>query len=171
VIGMPTSVIGSYSGTRRNWQIAAGEPWLILAAVVTIYIVLGVLYESFIHPFTIPPPALGRRRRCSRCCWSARTFRSRADRHRAVDGHREEERHHDDRFCARSGAAPRDVAARGDHAGPLLRFRPIMMTTLAALFGASRSRSKAAPARAAFRSAHIIGGPLPQPAARSTPRR
>ena len=31
----------------------AGQPWLILAAVVTIYIVLGVLYESFVHPFTI----------------------------------------------------------------------------------------------------------------------
>ncbi len=31
----------------------AGQPWLILAAIITIYIVLGVLYESFIHPFTI----------------------------------------------------------------------------------------------------------------------
>ena len=31
----------------------AGQPWLILAAIITIYIVLGVLYESFVHPFTI----------------------------------------------------------------------------------------------------------------------
>src|SRR3954454_1431218 len=54
VIGMPTSVIGSYSGDTAEFSKSlAGEPWLILAAVVTIYIVLGVLYESFIHPFTI----------------------------------------------------------------------------------------------------------------------
>ena len=46
---------GSYFGRRRRVRASslAGQPWLILAAVVTIYIVLGVLYESFIHPFTI----------------------------------------------------------------------------------------------------------------------
>jgi len=54
VIGMPSSVIGSYSGDTAEFaKSLAGEPWLILAAIVTIYIVLGVLYESFIHPFTI----------------------------------------------------------------------------------------------------------------------
>ena len=53
-IGMPQSVIGSYSGDTAEFaKSIAGEPWLILAAVVTIYIVLGVLYESFIHPLTI----------------------------------------------------------------------------------------------------------------------
>ena len=53
-IGMPTSVIGSYSGDAAEFaKSLAGEPWLILAAAVTIYIVLGVLYESFIHPLTI----------------------------------------------------------------------------------------------------------------------
>ena len=45
---------GSFSATppsfRGRWP---GEPWLILAAAITIYIVLGVLYESFIHPLTI----------------------------------------------------------------------------------------------------------------------
>ena len=51
---MPSSVTGSYSGDAAEFaKSLAGEPWLILAAVVTIYIVLGVLYESFIHPFTI----------------------------------------------------------------------------------------------------------------------
>src|SRR5205814_5772845 len=54
VIGMPTSVIGSYSGDTAEFaKSLENEPWLILAAVVTIYIVLGVLYESFIHPLTI----------------------------------------------------------------------------------------------------------------------
>src|SRR5439155_22090681 len=53
-IGMPTSVTGSYSGDAAEFgKSLAGEPWLILAAAVTIYIVLGVLYESFIHPLTI----------------------------------------------------------------------------------------------------------------------
>src|SRR5262249_707903 len=53
-IGMPTSVIGSYSGDAAEFaQSLENEPWLILAAAITIYIVLGVLYESFIHPMTI----------------------------------------------------------------------------------------------------------------------
>src|SRR5256886_651639 len=53
-IGMPTSVAGSYAGDAAEFaKSLAGEPWLILAAAITIYIVLGVLYESFIHPLTI----------------------------------------------------------------------------------------------------------------------
>jgi multidrug efflux pump len=53
-IGMPTTVIGSYSGDAAEFASSlAGEPWLILAAAVTIYIVLGMLYESFVHPLTI----------------------------------------------------------------------------------------------------------------------
>ena len=53
-IGMPTSVSGSFFGDANEFaKSLASQPWLILAAVVTIYIVLGVLYESFIHPFTI----------------------------------------------------------------------------------------------------------------------
>src|SRR5215475_10461964 len=53
-IGIPTSVIGSYSGDAAEFaKSLENEPWLILAAAITIYIVLGVLYESFIHPLTI----------------------------------------------------------------------------------------------------------------------
>jgi multidrug efflux pump len=53
-IGLPASIIGSYSGDAAEFQRSlAAEPWLILAAVLVIYIVLGVLYESFIHPVTI----------------------------------------------------------------------------------------------------------------------
>ena len=53
-IGMPSSVTGSYSGDAAEFaKSLTGEPWLILAAAIVIYIVLGVLYESFIHPLTI----------------------------------------------------------------------------------------------------------------------
>ena len=53
-IGMPDTVTGSYSGDAAEFQRSlAAEPWLIGAAVVVIYIVLGVLYESVIHPITI----------------------------------------------------------------------------------------------------------------------
>ncbi|MDT7951221.1 MAG: multidrug efflux RND transporter permease subunit [Acetobacteraceae bacterium] len=53
-IGLPSTIVGSYSGDAAEFQTSlASEPWLILAAVVVIYIVLGVLYESTIHPITI----------------------------------------------------------------------------------------------------------------------
>jgi multidrug efflux pump len=53
-IGLPATISGSYSGDAAEFQKSlAAEPWLILAAVVVIYIVLGVLYESTIHPLTI----------------------------------------------------------------------------------------------------------------------
>jgi multidrug efflux pump len=53
-IGMPASMIGSFEGAAQEFtQSLANQLWLILAAVFVIYIVLGVLYESFIHPFTI----------------------------------------------------------------------------------------------------------------------
>ena len=53
-IGMPGSVVGSFAGEAAEFQASlASEGWLILAAVVVVYIVLGVLYESIIHPITI----------------------------------------------------------------------------------------------------------------------
>jgi multidrug efflux pump subunit AcrB len=53
-IGLPETITGSYSGDAAEFQSSlSAEPWLILAAVVVIYIVLGVLYESWIHPLTI----------------------------------------------------------------------------------------------------------------------
>ena len=51
---LPPTIVGSYSGDAAEFQSSlSSEPWLILAAVVVIYIVLGVLYESTIHPITI----------------------------------------------------------------------------------------------------------------------
>ncbi len=53
-IGMPTNVRGSFQGTARSFQQSQSEqPLLILAALVVIYIVLGVLYESLVHPLTV----------------------------------------------------------------------------------------------------------------------
>jgi multidrug efflux pump len=53
-IGMPSTVHGSYYGTARTFQQSLNnEPLLILAALVAVYIVLGVLYESYFHPLTI----------------------------------------------------------------------------------------------------------------------
>ncbi len=53
-MGLPSTIVGSYSGDAAEFQASlSSEPWLILAAVVVIYIVLGVLYESTIHPVTI----------------------------------------------------------------------------------------------------------------------
>jgi len=51
---MPASVMASFEGTAASFQASlTNEPLLILAALVTVYIVLGVLYESYIHPITI----------------------------------------------------------------------------------------------------------------------
>jgi multidrug efflux pump len=53
-IGMPNSIMGSFSADAAEFRKSLeSEPWLILAAIITIYVVLGVLYESFAHPFTV----------------------------------------------------------------------------------------------------------------------
>jgi multidrug efflux pump len=53
-IGVPDTVRGSFQGTARVFQASlASQPWLILLALITLYIVLGVLYESYVHPITI----------------------------------------------------------------------------------------------------------------------
>ena len=53
-INLPDSVTGQFSGSAAEFRTSlASEPYLILAAIVVIYIVLGVLYESYIHPITI----------------------------------------------------------------------------------------------------------------------
>ncbi len=63
-IGLPTSVQGSFAGTAAAFQSSTSNMgWLLLVAVIVVYIVLGILYESFIHPLTIlsglPSAALG----------------------------------------------------------------------------------------------------------------
>jgi multidrug efflux pump len=138
-IGMPASVIGSYSGDAAEFaRSLAGEPWLILAAVITIYIVLGVLYESFIHPLTIlstlPSAGVGALLALMLFGYDLSVIaligivllmgivkkNAILMIDFALDAEREE------------GLSPRDSITKA----ALLRFRPIMMTTLAALFGA-----------------------------------
>jgi len=53
-LSVPSSIIGNFQGTARAFQTSlASQPWLILTALLTVYIVLGMLYESTIHPITI----------------------------------------------------------------------------------------------------------------------
>ncbi|ANC04992.1 acriflavine resistance protein B [Pseudomonas putida] len=53
-LGMPDAIVGSFQGAAQAFQSSlSSQPWLILAALVAVYIILGVLYESFVHPLTI----------------------------------------------------------------------------------------------------------------------
>jgi multidrug efflux pump len=138
-IGMPSSVTGSFFGDADEFSKSlASQPWLILAAVVTIYIVLGVLYESFIHPFTIlttlPSAGIGALLALEYMGLDLSLVALigivllmgivKKNAIMMIDFALEAER-------AR-GLAPRESIVEA----ALLRFRPIMMTTLAALFGA-----------------------------------
>jgi multidrug efflux pump subunit AcrB len=87
-MGFPATIRASFQGTAAAFQDSlASEPLLILAALVTVYIVLGILYESYIHPITIlstlPSAGVG-----ARCCIShlkERTQRYRPDRYHPAD--------------------------------------------------------------------------------------
>jgi multidrug efflux pump len=138
-IGMPVSVTGSFFGDASEFASSLkSQPWLILAAVVTIYIVLGVLYESFVHPFTIlttlPSAGIGAllalmytELDLSLVALIGIVLLMGIVKKNAImmidfalDAERER------------GLSPRDSIVEAAR----LRFRPIMMTTLAALFGA-----------------------------------
>jgi multidrug efflux pump len=136
---MPTSVTGAYSGDANEFtKSLAGQPWLILAAIVTIYIVLGILYESFIHPFTILTtlPSAGIGAVLALMLWGFDLSMValigivllmgivKKNAIIMIDFALEAERTHK--------LSPREAIVQAC----LLRFRPIMMTTLAALFGA-----------------------------------
>ena len=138
-IGMPASVIGSYSGEAAEFARSLdGEAWLILAAVVTIYIVLGVLYESFIHPLTIlstlPSAGVGALVAIILCKQDLSLVALigivllmgivKKNAIMMIDFALHAER--------REGLLPHDAIVKAC----LLRFRPIMMTTFAALLGA-----------------------------------
>jgi multidrug efflux pump subunit AcrB len=63
-MGMPPSIHATFQGTTQDYQtMKKNMPWLIIAALVAVYIVLGILYESLIHPLTIlstiPPAGAG----------------------------------------------------------------------------------------------------------------
>ncbi len=138
-IGMPSSVTGTYSGDAAEFaKSLAGEPWLILAAVIAIYIVLGVLYESFIHPLTIlstlPSAGVGALLALMLLGYDLSVIALigivllmgivKKNAILMIDFAIDAERH--------QGLSPEESIMQA----ALLRFRPIMMTTLAALFGA-----------------------------------
>ena len=109
---------------------------LILAALIAIYIVLGMLYESHVHPLTIlstlPSAGVGALFALLAC---GSHFSSLPYRRDPADWHRQKERDHDDRFCA--GAERHQGLIRVTMLQACqLRFRPIMMTTMAAMPGA-----------------------------------
>jgi multidrug efflux pump len=134
---LPDSVISNYQGTASAFENSlSNEGLLILAALVTVYIVLGVLYESYVHPITIlstlPSAGVG-------ALLALRLFGLDLDivgiigiilligivkknGIMMVDFALEAERHHN------------ETATNAIYQAALLRFRPIMMTTLAALF-------------------------------------
>ena len=138
-IGMPQSIAASFQGTAAAFRNSlANETWLLLAAVVTVYIVLGVLYESYIHPLTIlstlPSAGVG-------AILALQLFHLDLGVIALIG------------IILLIGIVKKNAimmidfaleAERGEHLAPdeaiyqacLLRFRPIMMTTMAALFGA-----------------------------------
>ena len=138
-VGLPPSIQVRFQGTARAFEASqANEGWLILAAIVTVYIVLGVLYESYIHPITIlstlPSAGVG-------AILALTLFRMplgvmaligiilligivKKNAIMMIDFALEAER--------KDGKPPHEAI----YEACLLRFRPIMMTTFAALFGA-----------------------------------
>ncbi|MDQ2859757.1 MAG: efflux RND transporter permease subunit [Pseudomonadota bacterium] len=138
-IGVPTTITTAFLGAANAFQSSLGnELWLILAAIVTVYIVLGVLYESYIHPITILStlPSAGAGALFALLIAGQdlgvigiigivlligivkKNAIMMID--FALDAERVE------------GKSPREAI----HQAALLRFRPIIMTTLAALFAA-----------------------------------
>jgi multidrug efflux pump len=137
-IGIPPSVQTAFQGTAAAFQNSlANEGWLILAAIITVYIVLGVLYESYIHPITIistlPSAGVGALLALMICRNDFSVI--------ALIG-----------MVLLIGIVKKNAimmidfaleAERKEHMPPreaiyqacLLRFRPIMMTTMAALLG------------------------------------
>src|SRR5580693_2504573 len=138
-IGVPATIRGTFQGTAKAFQDSlSNQPFLILAALVTIYIVLGVLYESYVHPLTIlstlPSAGVG-------ALLALMAFKTefsimaligvilligivKKNAIMMIDFALDAERRRD--------LSPLDAIREAC----LLRFRPIMMTTMAAMLGA-----------------------------------
>ncbi|MGG6137237.1 multidrug efflux RND transporter permease subunit MdtC [Pantoea allii] len=138
-LGVPSSVRGSFAGTAQAFQQSqSSQLWLMLAAIAAVYIVLGILYESYVHPLTIlstlPSAGVG-------ALLALELFNTpfslialigillligivKKNAIMMVDFALEAER--------KGNMSARDAIFQAC----LLRFRPILMTTLAALFGA-----------------------------------
>jgi multidrug efflux pump len=137
-VGLPASIQSSFQGTAQAFSASLGnEYWLILAALVTVYIVLGVLYESYIHPLTIlstlPSAGVGAILALLLCRTDLSVIALigiilligivKKNAIMMIDFALEAER--------QEGKLPLEAI----YEACLLRFRPIMMTTMAALLG------------------------------------
>jgi multidrug efflux pump len=137
-LGLPASVRASFQGTAQAFQAAlANQPILILAALVTVYIVLGILYESYIHPITIlstlPSAGVGAILALLLCRTDLNMIALigiilligivKKNAIMMIDFALEAQRE--------EGKRPEEAI----YQACLLRFRPIMMTTMAALLG------------------------------------
>ena len=137
-IGLPATIRASFQGTAQAFQASlANEPLLIFAALVTVYIVLGILYESYIHPLTIlstlPSAGVGAILALLLCGMDLSVIALigiilligivKKNAIMMIDFALEAER--------REGKPPEEAI----YEACLLRFRPIMMTTMAALLG------------------------------------
>jgi len=138
-MGFPNNISGKFTGTAQAFQSAlANQPLLILAALITVYIVLGVLYESLIHPFTIlstlPSAGVGALLALLICRMDLSVIAIigiilligivKKNAIMVIDVALDLERNH--------GLDARNAV----HQACLQRFRPILMTTMAALLGA-----------------------------------
>lgn len=138
-IGVPNTVTGTNQGTAKVFQQGLeNQPWLILAALITVYVVLGILYESYIHPITIlstlPSAGLG----ALVALWATGTELSiialigiilligivKKNAILMID------------FAIDAERTRKLTARDAIFEACMLRFRPIMMTTMAALLGA-----------------------------------
>ncbi|MFN3733936.1 efflux RND transporter permease subunit [Comamonas testosteroni] len=138
-LGVPVSIRGSFSGSAGAFQQAlAGQPLLILAAIITIYLVLGILYENLVHPLTIlstlPSAGVGA---LLALMWFKTEFSLIAfigvilliglvkkNAIMMID------------FALEREKGGHATAAQAIYRACHLRLRPILMTTMAALFGA-----------------------------------
>ncbi|MCK9378020.1 MAG: multidrug efflux RND transporter permease subunit [Syntrophobacterales bacterium] len=138
-MGLPASIRGNFMGTAEAFKASlANEPYLILAALLAVYIVLGILYESYVHPITIlstlPSAGVGALVTLIICGMDLSIIAVigiilligivKKNGIMMVDFALEVERH--------EGKSSREAI----YEACLLRFRPIMMTTMAALLGA-----------------------------------
>lgn len=138
-LGVPASVRGTFSGTAQVFQeTLKSQLWLIMAAIATVYIVLGILYESYVHPLTILStlPSAGVGALLALELFSAPFSLIALIGIMLLIG-----------IVKKNAIMMVDFALNAQRNGnlsareaifqaSLLRFRPIMMTTLAALFGA-----------------------------------
>ncbi|HTX53040.1 MAG TPA: MdtB/MuxB family multidrug efflux RND transporter permease subunit [Candidatus Baltobacteraceae bacterium] len=138
-LGLPASIRGSFQGTAEAFRASlANEPLLILAALIAVYIVLGVLYESYIHPITIlstlPSAGVGALLALLVCRTDFSVIALigiilligivKKNAIMMID------------FALDAERREAKPAAEAIYQACLLRFRPIMMTTMAALLGA-----------------------------------